>query len=133
MRMAVDETRAAARILIVEDNGIIAYSLRGMVTRLGYEVVGPVPSGEQAIQTASEERPDLVLMDVNLSGELNGIEAVAQIQARSDIPVVYLTGYAEDMLFQGGEASEPYAYLSKPVYERELGDTIEKMLARSKM
>ncbi|MCP4535863.1 MAG: response regulator [Chloroflexi bacterium] len=129
----MDETRATARILIVEDNGIIAYTLQGMVAELGYEVVGAVPSGEQAIQKASEERPDLVLMDVNLAGELNGVEAAAQIQARSDIPVIYLSGYAEDTLFQDAEASEPYAYLCKPVYERELGEMIEKMLARSKM
>jgi len=122
--------KATARILIVEDDGIIAYSLRRLVQKLGYEVVGPVPSGKQAIQKAGETNPDLVLMDINLAGKLNGIEAAAQIQARSDIPVVYLSGYTEDILFQAGEIGEPYAYLGKPVYERELGDILNKMLAR---
>ncbi len=121
--------KATARILIVEDDGIIAYSLQRMVQKLGYEVVGPVPSGRQAIQKASEKNPDLILMDINLAGKLNGIEVAAHIQARSKIPVVYLSGYTEDILLEAGEIGEPYAYLSKPVYEWELGDTLTDMLA----
>ena len=125
----MDKTRTTARILIVEDDGIIAYSLRRLVQKLGYEVVGPVPSGEQAIQKASETNPDLVLMDINLAGELNGIEAAAQIQARADIPVVYLSGYTEDILFQDSEIGKPYAYLGKPIHEPKLGNILNKMLA----
>ncbi len=124
----MDESQQTARILIVEDNGIIAYQLQGLVTKLGYEVVGPVPSGEKAIQKAGEQTPDLILMDVNLAGELSGIEAAAQIQARSDILVIYLSGYTEDALFQDVKPRGPYAYLGKPVFERELGEMIEKML-----
>jgi len=125
----MNTSKATARILIVEDDGIIAYSLQRVVTKLGYEVVGPVPSGEQAIQKASETNPDLILMDINLAGKLNGIEAAAQIQAQSAIPVVYLTGYTEDILFQDSEIGKPYAYLGKPIHERKLGDTLDEMLA----
>ena len=125
----MDKTKAAARILIVEDNGIIAYSLRRTVLKLGYKVIGPVPSGEQAIQKAGEKCPDLVLMDINLAGKLNGVEAAAQIQAQLDIPVIYLTGYSEDVLLQKSLTTRPYTYLNKPVHERKLGDTIKKTLA----
>jgi CheY-like chemotaxis protein len=117
-----------ARILVVEDDAIIAYCLRETLSESGYDVVGPVPSGEEAIQKAAKESPDLVLMDINLAGELNGIEAAVQIQARSDILVIYFTGYAEDVLQQEAGITEPYACLSKPVHERELCATIEMML-----
>ena len=125
----MDKTRTTARILIVEDDGIIACNLQRMVAKLGYEVVGAVPSGEEAIQKAKEERPSLVLMDVSLAGKLNGVEAAVQIQARSNVPVIFLTGYARDVLFQGVEVSGSYIYLNKPVYERALGDAIEEMFA----
>ncbi len=91
--------------------------------------MGRVPSGKQKKKKASEKNPDLILMDINLAGKLNGIEVAAHIQARSDIPVVYLSGYTEDILLEAGEIGEPYAYLSKPVYERELGDILDEMLA----
>jgi len=120
----------AVRILVVEDDAIIAFCLQGTLIDSGYDVVGPVASGEEAIQKASKQRPDLVLMDINLAGELNGVEAAAQIQAQLGIPVIYLTGYTEDVLQQGARMAGPYAYLSKPVHERELCTTIEMMLNR---
>jgi len=129
MRVAVDKTVAAARILIVEDDGIIAHNLERMVVKLGYAVVGAVSSGEEAIQKAGEERPDLVLMDVGLAGELDGVETAAQIQARSNMPVIFLTGYARETLFRDVEVSGPYICLSKPAYERKLGDAIKELLA----
>ena len=125
----MDKTRTTARILIVEDDGIIAYSLQSLVELLGYEVVDSVPSGEDAIQKAAEQRPDLILMDVGLVGELDGVETAIQIQARSDIPVIFLTGYDRDVLFRDITVSGPYACLSKPVYKKELGGVLEKMLA----
>ncbi len=128
---AVDETTTAAQLQIVEDNVIIAFDLQSILTRLGYDVVGMVPSGEQALQKVREMAPDVVLMDINLEGELDGIETAALIQAQFDIPVIFLTGYSEDVLPQESELSGPHAYLSKPVHERELGDTIEGMLNRS--
>jgi CheY-like chemotaxis protein len=127
----VDETRTAAQLLIVEDNALIALHLQSILTGLGYDVVGMVPSGERALQRVTERVPDVVLMDINLEGELDGIEAAALIQAQFDIPVIFLTGYSEDVLPQESELSGPHAYLSKPVHERELGDTIEAMLNRS--
>ena len=126
---AVDDTRTAAQLLIVEDNVIIAFDLQSILTRLGYDVVGMVPSGEQALQKVREMAPDVVLMDINLEGELDGIETAALIQAQFDIPVIFLTGYSEDVLPQESELSGPHAYLSKPVHEGELCDTIEMMLS----
>jgi CheY-like chemotaxis protein len=132
------KAKARARILIVEDNALIAFHLRSILTGLGFDVVGMVPSGEKALQNVeawtepgqSEMSPDLVLMDINLAGEMNGIETAAQIQVQFDIPVVYLTGYAEDVLLQETQGSGSYAYLSKPVRERKLYNTIEMMLDR---
>ncbi len=126
---AVDETTTAAQLQIVEDNVIIAFDLQSILTSLGYDVVGMVPSGERALQKVRERVPDVVLMDINLEGELDGIETAALIQAQFDVPVIFLTGYSEDVLPQESELSGPQAYLSKPVDERQLGDTVEAMLS----
>lgn len=91
---------AAARILIVEDSKFVADRLERALTELGYDVLGAVASGEEAIQQADQQRPDLALMDVHLAGKLNGVETAAQIRAQFDIPVVYLTSHAEDVLLQ---------------------------------
>lgn len=123
------ETRTAAQLLIVEDTVIIALHLQSILTRLGYDVVGMVPSGEKALQKVGETVPDVVLMDLTLSGELDGIETAALIQAQFDIPVIFLTGYSDDVLPQESRLTGPYAYLSKPVDERQLGDTVEAMLS----
>ncbi len=117
-------------ILIVEDDAIIAHHLGTILTRFGYDVVGTVPSGEKALPMVSEQRPDLVLMDINLAGDLNGIETAAQIQAQFGVPVVYLTGYAENMVLEGAQVTEPYGYVIKPPRDRELYATIEMALYR---
>ena len=127
----MDNTRTAAQLLIVEDNALIALHLQSILTSLGYDVVGMVPSGERALQKVTEMVPDVVLMDINLEGELDGIETAALIQAQFDIPMIFMIGALGDVLPQESELSGPHAYLSKPVHERELGDTIEAMLNRS--
>jgi len=119
--------QAAARILIVEDEGIIAFCLKDTLTELGYDVVGSVPSGEEAIQEAGEKLPDLVLMDVQLQSDMSGIEAAAQIHAQFGIPVVYMTGYAKDTLLQQIKATGSY-HLDKLARDEELYATIEKAL-----
>jgi CheY-like chemotaxis protein len=119
--------QAAARILVVEDEAIIAFCLQETLTRLGYDVVGVIAFGEEALQKVKETPPDLVLMDVQLAGDMDGIEAAAQIQVQFDIPVVYLTGYAEGMLLQQIEATASY-YLDKLVQDQELHATIEMAL-----
>ena len=92
---------------------------------LGYETAGMVATGEEAIRNAEEVRPDLILMDINLAGEIDGIEAVEQIRAQFDIPVVYLTAYAEKDVFERAKRTEPYGYVGKPVGLLEFRCTVE--------
>jgi len=121
------------RILIVEDNGIIALRLKNVLTELGYDVLDTVASGEEALQRIKESPPDLALMDVYLAGELNGIETATQIHARMDIPVIYLSAYSDGVLLQQAKATEPFGYLVKPIQDRELHATIEMALYKHKM
>ena len=121
------------RILIVEDDGIIADRLQSMLTKLGYAIWGTVISGEKALQKIEATPPDLVLMDIYLAGELNGIETTNQIRSQFDIPVVYLTAYSDDELLQRAKITEPYGYLIKPTTERELHATIEMALYKHEM
>ena len=116
---------ADERILIVEDDAIIAAHLKRLLTNLGYNVFGMVASGEEAIQKVNETPPDLILMDMHLAGNINGIETATQIGNRFDIPVIYLTAHSEDQLVQQAKSSEPHGYLVKPVQDRELYATIE--------
>ncbi len=124
---------AEKQILIVEDDGIIAASLGNTLTKLGYDILGWVISGEKAIQKVAESPCDLVLMDIYLAGELNGIETDTQIRSQFDIPVVYLTAHSDDELLQRAKITEPYGYLVKPVTERELHATIEMALYKHRM
>ncbi|MEI6314090.1 MAG: response regulator [Syntrophus sp. (in: bacteria)] len=117
-------------ILIVEDDGILATHLHYMLMELGYNVLAPVASGEEAISVAAARRPDLVLVDIELTGEMNGITAAEQIRAAADIPIIFLTAYSEDKLLQQAKTIAPYGYLVKPVPERELAATIEMALHR---
>ena len=87
-------------ILIVEDDGILATHLHYMLMELGYNVLAPVAAGEDAISVAAARRPDLVLVDIELTGEMNGITAAGHIRAAADIPIIFLTAYSEDKLLQ---------------------------------
>lgn len=116
------------KILVVEDEAIIAYNLQRILSSFGYKVPETVESGPQAIKAAETLQPDLVLMDIQLRGEMDGIEAARQIRARIDLPVVYLTAYAEDSRLMQARQTTPYGYLVKPVQDRELHATIEMAL-----
>ena len=89
-----------AQILIVEDDYIVVMDLRDRLQSLGYAIVAVASYGEEAIEKAAETRPDLVLMDIRLKGDMDGIEAAAEIRARFDIPVVYLTAYVDEATLQ---------------------------------
>ncbi len=115
---------ASPRILVVEDEGIVATGIRTMLKRLGYDVPAVASSGEEAIKKAAGTRPDLVLMDIVLEGDIDGIDAAEQIRARFDIPVVYLTAYADDSTLQRAKLTAPYGYILKPFNERELQATL---------
>jgi two-component system sensor histidine kinase/response regulator len=117
-----------ARILIAEDEIIVAHNLKSRLEGLGYEVPAIAVSGEETVQRAAEVQPDLVLMDVRLQGEMSGIEAAEQIRAAHDIPVVYLTGYADDVTLAQAKITEPFGYVLKPFEMRELRSTIEMAL-----
>lgn len=115
---------AKTRILVVEDEGIIAKDIKNTLESLGYEVTAIVSSGEDAIERTEATRPDLVLMDIVLKGT-NGIEAANQIRDQLNIPVVYLTAYADDETLQCAKITEPYGYILKPFEERDFRATIE--------
>jgi len=117
-----------ARILIVEDEAILAMTLEEKLTRLGYSVLKSVSTGEDALAEAREERPDLVLMDIRLSGDMDGITAAGHIKSFSDVPIIYLTGHSDEPLLQRAKQTEPYAYLIKPVSIQELKASLEMAL-----
>jgi CheY-like chemotaxis protein len=107
------------RIMVVEDGLIIAEDTRRRLEALGYSVVAVVPSGERAIQVATEKRPDLVLMDIHLTGPMDGIQAADAIRRTLNIPVVFATAYSDDQTLQRAKAARPFGYIVKPVHPRE--------------
>ena len=121
-----------ARILIVEDEKIIARGLSDVLVHLGYTVVAAVASGEEAIQKATDLHPDLVLMDIVLKGRMDGIEAARQIRDCLDIPSIFLTAYSEDEIVQRAKITEPFGFILKPFQVRELHATIQMALYRQR-
>jgi PAS domain S-box-containing protein len=114
-----------ARVLIVEDKRVVARDVGEHLTRLGYSVAGVTASGEEAVRLAEGLRPDLVLMDIRLEGDTDGVEAARQIRERLGLPVVYLTAYADAETLQRAKVTEPFGYVLKPFEERELRTVIE--------
>ena len=113
------------KILIVEDEQIVAVDIQSVLERLGYQVVGSARSGEEACRMATENTPDLVLMDVRIEGPLDGIDTARRIRHNADVPVVFLTAYTDDETLDRAKDIEPYGYLVKPFAERDLQATIE--------
>jgi diguanylate cyclase len=118
------------KILIVEDESIIAEDISDSLISRGYSITGIVYSGEEAIESAAQFRPDLVLMDVNLQGEIDGITAAEEIRSRFQIPVVYLTAYADENTLRRVNATKPFGYIVKPFEEKNLHTTIQIALHR---
>lgn len=112
------------RILVVEDEAIIAADLQATLTRLGYEVPETVDTGESAIARAAELRPDLVLMDIRLRGTLDGIAAAEEIQRARDVPVIFLTAYTDEETLRRARLTLPFAYVVKPFQEAQLRTAI---------
>ncbi|HPC56108.1 MAG TPA: response regulator, partial [Methanolinea sp.] len=121
------------RILIVEDEQIVAEDLRQTLENMGYSVVGVVSSGEGAVETAHKEIPDLILMDIMLSGKMDGISAAHQIRSEHDIPVIYVTAYADSQLIERAKVTEPFGYIVKPFNEREFQSNIEIALFKHRL
>jgi PAS domain S-box-containing protein len=114
-----------ARILIVEDETIVAMDIERGLRACGYEVVGTVGTGEEAVRLADQFRPDIVLMDIRLRGEMDGIEAGRHIRSRYQLPIVFLTAYADDATVQRAKEADPFGYLLKPFEDQELHTAIE--------
>ncbi|MDH7492938.1 MAG: response regulator, partial [Candidatus Saccharicenans sp.] len=124
---------AKARILIVEDENLVARDLHNMIRALGYSVTDVVQTGEAVLQSVSRVKPDLALMDIVLKGNTDGIAVASVLWENRDIPVVYITSFADDLTFERAKLTEPFGYLIKPFDERELELTIETALYKARM
>ncbi|MCQ1537494.1 response regulator [Methanocalculus taiwanensis] len=122
-----------ARILIVEDEAVTAMAIRKHLTNLGYFVCGIAHNAEIAVRMAGEEMPDLILMDIKLTGRKSGIDVANEIRAKSDIAIIYLTAFSNDNLIEEAKKTEPYGYILKPVREQELKTSIEMALYKHSM
>ncbi|UBF25243.1 response regulator [Kovacikia minuta CCNUW1] len=122
-----------ARVLVVEDERVIAWHLQMVLEKLGHTVVESADSGIQAIRAAETARPDLVIMDICLKGNIDGVEAAEQIYQSFNIPIIYLTAYADAATLQRAKRSSPYGYLLKPLRTQDLQSTIEITLHRHQL
>jgi PAS domain S-box-containing protein len=121
------------RVLLVEDESIVAEDIQERLTHMGSEVVGIASSGEQAAEYADKLRPDLVLMDIRLQGRVDGIEAAAMIRRKLSIPVIFLTAHSDDVTLERAKRTEPNGFLLKPFEERDLRVNIEMALYKHEM
>ena len=121
------------QILVVEDELVVAENIQDRLESLGYSVPAVVSTGEEAVQKARELQPDLILMDIKLEGEMDGVEAANQIWQRFNIPVIYLTAYGDDQTLQRAKITEPYGYILKPFEIRELHSNIEMALYKHRI
>jgi len=120
----------SAKILVVDDERIVALDLSQRLQKLGYEVAGSATNAEQVLDVAAKERPDLVLMDIHLDGDTDGIAAARELYDKTRIPVVFLTAYADSETLARALAALPFGYLVKPCGNAELNAAIAVALAR---
>jgi DNA-binding LytR/AlgR family response regulator len=118
------------KILVVEDEMIIGAKISMQLTGLGYEVTGILPRGEEAILHVEENKPDIVLLDINLKGKMDGIETATQIQQRNNIPIIYLTANSDEATFNRAKHTKPAAFISKPFKQLDLQRAIELTISR---
>jgi CheY-like chemotaxis protein len=116
------------KILVVEDESIIAMDLRVTLLRMGYEVTSVVNNALAAIQKTEQEEPDIILMDILLVGSLDGIEAAKIISYKHSTPIIYVTALKDEQTMKRASLPEPYLFLKKPFTEKELKDAIDNML-----
>ena len=116
------------RILVVEDERLIARDIAMQLFNLGYEPLGPAGTGEQAIEMAAQWQPDLVLMDVHLGSAMDGIDAAQAIRTQFDIPTVFLSAFSGDASRARAQLAKPVGYLAKPFEDYELREMVEAVL-----
>jgi PAS domain S-box-containing protein len=119
-------------VMVVEDESIVSFNLQQRLSRLGYNVTAVAASGEEALRLADETHPDIVLMDIRIQGEIDGIEAATRLNASNPLPVIFLTAHSESATIERARATRPYGYLLKPFSERELHATITMAIERRK-
>jgi PAS domain S-box-containing protein len=120
-------------ILIVEDEKIVAMDIAGSLKAVGYEVLGIVASGQEAIDLVDKTPPDLILMDIRIKGDIDGIQTAEIIQSQNDIPIVYLTAYADDHTLARAKITVPYGYIIKPFDKKTAHTVIEMALYKNRM
>lgn len=118
------------KILVVEDEMIIGAKISMQLTSLGYEVTGILPRGEEALLHVEENKPDIVLLDINLKGKLDGIETATALQKTADIPIIYLTANSDDATFNRAKSTRPAAFIAKPYKQLDLQRAIELTISR---
>lgn len=123
---------AQTNVLVVEDESIVSKDIQHSLKKLGYNVVGAAATGEQAVKLAMETQPDIILMDIMLKGEMNGIEAATQIRTETNIPVIFLTAYADESTLNKAKVTQPYGYIIKPFKEIDIHTSIEMALYKHK-
>lgn len=121
------------KIQIVEDESIFAMDLVSQLKSMHYSVISVTDTGEKAVQEADKKKPDLILMDIRLKDEMDGIEAAQQIRKRKNIPIIFITAYAEEKTLTRAKVAEPFGYLLKPINKRELRAVIEMALYKHRM
>lgn len=115
----------AVNILVTEDESIVRKDIERSLKKLGYNVVGSADTGEKAIQLANELQPDVALMDIMLKGDMTGIEAAEKIKEKRDIPIIFLTAYADEKTLAKAKITEPHGYILKPFKEIDIHTSIE--------
>ncbi len=118
------------KVLIVEDEMIIGAKISLNIENMGHEVAGIIPRGEEAITHIQASTPDLILMDINLPGSLDGIETASKIKSQYDIPIIFLTANTDDAHFERAKDTKPEAFLSKPYRSKELQRVIDLVISR---
>jgi PAS domain S-box-containing protein len=131
--MAKKTESVQRRILVVEDETIVSLDLQNSLKILGYTVVGSASSGPEAIAKAEATHPDLVLMDIILKGDMDGVQTAEAIHARLNVPVIFLTACADEATLERAKVTEPFGYMIKPFEERELHSHIEIALYKHRM
>ena len=122
-----------ASVMVVEDESVVAKDIQNSLRNMGYDAPVVAATGEDAVVRAGEMRPDVVLMDIMLRGEMDGIQAADLIRSKLDIPVIYLTAYTDDETLKRAKVSEAFGYLLKPFDEEELQIAIEMALYKHTM
>jgi AmiR/NasT family two-component response regulator len=119
--------------LIVEDELIVALDIENSLSNSGFSIAGQTDRGEDAVRLAKELRPDLILMDIGLRGELDGIDAAIQIRQKYDLPIIFLTAFTTPTILERARKAEPFGYVVKPFDERDLISNIEMAIYKHTM